>query len=59
MARREHAAVVIELGPRVDAGLRLDPRPLDREPEGIQPKTGRDFDVFAIAVIAVEHRQGS
>ena len=41
VARREHAAVVIELGPRVDAVFRLDPRPLDREPEGVQPEARR------------------
>ena len=45
VARRQHAAVVVELGPRVDALLRLDARPLDREPERVEAERGGQRDV--------------
>ena len=52
-ARDQHAAVVLERGLGELALGRLDPRPLDAEPEGVVAEVGLDGDVLPVAVVEV------
>jgi hypothetical protein len=52
-ARGRHPTVVVELGRREVALLRLDARPLDGEPVGVEPEAGNELDVVEVSVVVV------
>ena len=58
---RQDVAVVTDGGRVVDAGLRLEPRPLHRQPVVGQPETGEEGEVLGITgaeTVAVTRERG-
>src|SRR5216684_2093819 len=54
----EHPPVVVELGCRELAIGRLDPRPLDPKPEGVEAEPREHRDVVAVAVVEIARVAG-